>query len=58
MITPWDVSGGADGKVDYEKLVRDVSEGKGQTVWMAAGQSQVKRCSGPADKVQLANLCH
>jgi hypothetical protein len=25
VITPWDVSGGADGKVDYDKLIREVS---------------------------------
>jgi len=23
-VTPWDVKGGADGKIDYEKLSRDV----------------------------------
>eukprot|EP00887_Chlorella_sp_A99_P007053 scaffold2.g7053.t1 len=23
VVTPWDVSGGADGKIDYDKLVRD-----------------------------------
>lgn len=25
VITPWDVAGGADGKVDYNKIVSDVS---------------------------------
>ena len=25
-ITPWEVKGGADGKIDYEKLSRDVSQ--------------------------------
>ncbi len=29
VITPWDVSGGADGKVDYEKLIREVSRDTG-----------------------------
>lgn len=24
-VTPWDVKGGADGKIDYDKLSRDVS---------------------------------
>ena len=24
-VTPWDVKGGVDGKIDYEKLSRDVS---------------------------------
>jgi hypothetical protein len=24
VITPWDVSGGADGKVDYDKLISQV----------------------------------
>lgn len=23
LVTPWDVAGGADGKIDYDKLVRD-----------------------------------
>ena len=23
-VTPWDVSAGADGKIDYEKITRDV----------------------------------
>ncbi len=25
VVTPWDVSGGTDGKIDYEKLTREVS---------------------------------
>jgi len=25
VVTPWDVSGGTDGKIDYDKLTRDVS---------------------------------
>jgi hypothetical protein len=25
VITPWDVKGGSDGKIDYDKLSRDVS---------------------------------
>ena len=23
VVTPWDVAGGADGKIDYQKLVKD-----------------------------------
>ena len=25
VVTPWDVSGGTDGKIDYDKLTREVS---------------------------------
>lgn len=25
VVTPWDVSGGTDGKIDYDKLIREVS---------------------------------
>ena len=25
VVTPWDVSGGKDGKIDYDKLVNEVS---------------------------------
>lgn len=31
VITPWDVSGGSDGKVDYDKLISEVSRGPGHT---------------------------
>ena len=24
VVTPWDVSGGTDGKIDYDKLIREV----------------------------------
>jgi hypothetical protein len=24
VVTPWDVAGGSDGKIDYNKLIRDV----------------------------------
>ena len=24
VITPWDVTGGTDGKIDYDKLIREV----------------------------------
>lgn len=24
VVTPWDVSGGTDGKIDYERLIREV----------------------------------
>jgi hypothetical protein len=24
-VTPWDVAGGSDGKIDYNKLITDVS---------------------------------
>jgi len=33
VITPWDVSGGADGKVDYDKIVNDVSLAGGAESW-------------------------
>lgn len=26
VITPWDVSGGSDGKIDYDKLIREVTD--------------------------------
>lgn len=28
VVTPWDVSGGTDGKIDYDKLIREVPDGQ------------------------------
>lgn len=41
VVTPWEVAGGADGGIDYDKLVRDVSRGRLMVVPRTAA------CKGP-----------
>jgi hypothetical protein len=48
VITPWDVSGGADGKVDYDKLIREVSGGEAGgcvSVPLTQAACAVKQCA-------------
>jgi hypothetical protein len=40
VITPWDVQGGADGKVDYNKLIEQVTTQQ--------QQQQQQRCTASA----------
>lgn len=38
VITPWDVTGGSDGKIDYNKLVAQVGAGSFFAAFLAASQ--------------------
>ena len=36
VITPWDVTGGTDGKIDYDKLIREVHAMSALPAWMCS----------------------